>query len=130
TTRVAGLVSARDAIHERSSWNELEPETSVPVILGSSPMTTSIAAPNRKPVTTARDRNCAIHPIRSTARTRNNRPEASVSPATNEATSTSLVMPAATTVLAATAARPELGPIEICRHVPKTAYNKAPAAAA
>ena len=31
------------------------------------------------------------------------------------------VVPAATTVLAATAARPELGPIEICRHVPKTA---------
>jgi hypothetical protein len=30
--------------------------------LGSSPITTSIAAPNRKPVTTARERNCAIHP--------------------------------------------------------------------
>ena len=32
--------------------------------------------------------------------------------------------------LAATAARPELGPIEICRHVPKIAYRIAPAAAA
>ena len=38
--------------------------------------------------------------------------------------------PAAATALAATAASPELGPIEICRQVPKTAYRRAPAAAA
>jgi hypothetical protein len=31
-------------------------------------MTTSMAAPNRKPVTTARDRNWAIHPILKRAR--------------------------------------------------------------
>ena len=73
-------------------------------------MTTSIAAPKRKPVTTARERNCAIQPILRTARSRNRRPEASVIPATNEATSCSSVMPAASTALAATAARPELGP--------------------
>ena len=53
--------------HDHSSWNELVPVTSVPVSLGSSPMTTSIAAPKRNPVTTARERNCAIQPILSTA---------------------------------------------------------------
>ena len=84
-------------------------------------MTTSIAAPNRNPVTTARDRNWAIQPIRSTASSRKRSPEARVIPATNEATSAWSVRPAASTALAATAARPELGPIEICRLVPKTA---------
>ena len=72
--------SPSDPSQDRSSWNEFEPLTSVPVILGSSPMTTSIAAPNRKPVTTARDRNCASQPIRRTARTRNSRPDARVMP--------------------------------------------------
>ena len=57
-------------------------------------------------------------------------PEARVIPATNEATSCSLVIPAASTALAATAARPELGPIEICRQEPRTPYTIAPAAAA
>ena len=99
--------------------------TSVPVSFGSSPITTSIAAPNRNPVTTARDRNCAIQPILNTASRRNSSPDASVIPATNEATSPSPVMPAAATALAATAASPELGPIEICRQVPKTAYSSA-----
>ena len=42
--------------------------------LRSSPITTSIAAPNRKPVTTARDRNWAIQPILSTASRRNSTP--------------------------------------------------------
>lgn len=84
-------------------------------------MTTSIAAPNRNPVTTARERNCAIQPILSTARSRKSTPDARVMPATKEATSTCSVMPAATTALAATAASPELGPIEICRLVPKIA---------
>jgi hypothetical protein len=64
-----------------------EPLTSVPVSFGSSPMTTSIAAPKRKPVTTARDRNCAIHPILNTARRRKRIPEARVIVATNDATS-------------------------------------------
>ena len=99
----------------------LEPVTFVPVSFGSSPITTSIAAPKRKPVTTARDRNCAIQPILKTARSRNRMPEARVIPATNDATSCSPVMLAASTALAATAASPELGPIEICRHVPRTA---------
>lgn len=51
-------------------------------------------------------------------------------PATNEATAAWSARPAARTALAATAARPELGPIEICRLVPKTAYRMAAAAAA
>ena len=93
-------------------------------------MTTSMAAPKRKPVTTARDRNCAIQPIFSTARSKNRIPEARVMPATNEATSCSFVTPVAMTALAATAASPELGPIEICRLVPNMPYSRAPAAAA
>ena len=130
TTTVAVLVSPSDPSQDRSSWNEFEPVTSVPVIFGSSPMTTSMAAPNRKPVTTARDRNCATHPILNTASRRKSRPEARVSPATNAATSPPLVSPAAATALAATAASPELGPMEICRQVPNTAYSRAAAAAA
>ena len=106
------------------------PSTSVPVSLGSSPMTTSIAAPNRNPVTTARERNCAIQPICSTARSRNSSPDARVIAGDERRDVPSSVIPAATTALAATAARPELGPIEICRLVPKTAYRIAPAAAA
>ena len=98
--------------------------------LGSSPITTSIAAPKRKPVTTARERNCAIQPILNTARSTNSTPDARVIPATNVAASCSPVILAANTALAATAARPELGPVEICRLVPKTAYRMAPAAAA
>ena len=101
--------------------NEFEPLASVPVILGSSPITTSIAAPNRKPVTTACGRNRAAQPIRRTASRRNSSPETRVMPATYVATSVSPVMPEATTAPAATAASPELGPIEICRQVPKTA---------
>ena len=50
--------------------------------------------------------------------------------ATKDATSWVPVIPATATALAATAASPELGPVEICRLVPKTAYRIAPAAAA
>ena len=50
--------------------------------------------------------------------------------ATKDATSWIPVIPATATALAATAASPELGPVEICRLVPKTAYRIAPAAAA
>ncbi len=94
---------------------------SVPVSLGSSPITTSIAAPKRNPVTTARERNCAIHPILNTASSRKKAPDTRVIPATNDATSWTPVTPAARTALAATAANPELGPVEICRLVPKIA---------
>jgi hypothetical protein len=121
TTRVAPCVSPSDPNQERSSWNELDPDVSVPVSFGSSPMTTSIAAPNRNPVTTALERNCAIQPIRSTARSRNSRPLTRVIPATNAAMSPGAVTPAVATALAATAARPELGPMEIWRQVPKMA---------
>ena len=73
-------------------------------------------------MTTARERNCAIHPILNTARSRNSTPEARVIVATKDATSCvagDLRPPA--TALAATAANPELGPVEIWRLVPKTA---------
>ena len=87
TTRVATLVSPRVLTHERSSWSGFEPEALVPVSLGSSPITTSMAAPKRNPVTTARERNCATHPILKTASSRNKAPEARVIVATKEATS-------------------------------------------
>ena len=119
TTTVASWVSPRVRTHDPSSRSEFEPLASVPVSFGSSPITTSIAAPNRNPVTTARERNWAIHPILSTASTRKSAPEARVMRATNDATSSVPVMPATATALAATAANPELGPVEICRLVPK-----------
>lgn len=50
--------------------------------------------------------------------------------ATKEATFWIPMIRATATALAATAANPELGPVEICRLVPKTAYRIAPAAAA
>ena len=130
TTAVVVSVSPRLPSHDQSSWSAFVPDTSVPVIFGSSPMTTSIAAPKRNPVTTARDRNWAIQPIFSTARSRNRIPDARVMPATNEATSCSPTRPVASTALAATAASPELGPIDICRLVPNIPYRMAPAAAA
>jgi len=67
TSKVARLVSLSDPNQERNSWSGFEPVTSVPVNFGSSPITTSIAAPKRNPVTTARERNCAIQPILKTA---------------------------------------------------------------
>jgi hypothetical protein len=50
--------------------------------------------------------------------------------ATSDATFWTPLTPAAVTALAATAASAELGPVEICRLVPKTGYRIAPAAAA
>ena len=121
TATVTSWASPSVPSQDHSSWSGFEPVTFVPVSLGSSPITTSIAAPNRKPVTTARDRNCAIHPIFSTARRRNSTPDTRVIIATKDATLWSPVIPATATALAATAANPELGPVEICRLVPKTA---------
>ena len=48
--------------HDPSSRQALSPSEEVPVSFGSSPMTTSTAAPARNPVTTALERNCAIQP--------------------------------------------------------------------
>jgi len=121
TITVTRLAWSNDPNQERSSCSGLAPLTSVPVSLGSSPMTTSMAAPNKKPVTTALDRNCATQPILKTAMSRKSRPEARVRVATNDATSSVPVTLAASTALAATAASPELGPVEIWRLVPKTA---------
>ena len=84
-------------------------------------MTTSMAAPKRNPVTTAREKNWAIHPILNTARRRKSTPDARVIVATKDAMSWVPEIFAARTALAATAASPELGPVEIWRLVPKTA---------
>ena len=122
TMTVAVCPSPRVPSQDRSSWIGLEPVTSVPVSLGSSPMTTSIAAPKRKPVTTARERNRAIQPI---LRTRQQQEEQArrEGDAGDEGRDVLLRerVPAASTALAATAARPELGPTEICRQLPKIA---------
>ena len=87
TTAVARLSSPRLRTHDTSSCGGVEPDALVPVILGSSPITTSIAAPNRNPTTTARERNCAIQPMRSAANTTKTIPETRAIPATNTATS-------------------------------------------
>ena len=95
TSTVARWVSPSVPSQDHSSWNGFEPRDLGAGELRSSPMTTSIAAPNRKPVTTARDRNCAIQPILNTASSRNRTPETSVIPATNDATSSLVGDPAA-----------------------------------
>ena len=106
------------------------PSAEVPVILGSSPITTSIAAPNRNPVMTAFDRNWEIQPILRSASSRNKIPVTKVIAATRATASSLPETPVIKTALPATAANAELGPVEIWREVPKRAYRIAPAAAA
>ena len=120
TSSVAPLISASDPIHDPSSAHAVSPEVSVPVSFGSSPITTSTAAPARKPVTTARDRNRAIQPRRSTASRRNKAPVTSVIAATSSAACDSPT-PATSTAPPATAASDELGPVEMWRDVQKSA---------
>ena len=91
-----------------------------PVSFGSSPITTSIAAPNRNPVMTALERNRDTHPILNTARRTNSTPAISVTAATSSGAS-SAGTDVVTTALAATAASAELGPVEIWRDVPNSA---------
>ena len=69
---------------------------------------------------TAFERNCAIQPIRKTASSRNRIPVASVIAATSSAAS-SPPSPVASTAPPATAASDELGPVEMCRDVQKSA---------
>ncbi len=101
----------------------------MPVSFGSSPITTSTAAPARKPVTTARERNRAIQPMRSSASRRKSAPVTSVIAATSSAASAPPTL-VNSTAPPATAARDELGPVEMCREVQNSAYTIAPAAAA
>ena len=129
TSRVTPWMSPSVRTHEPSSRQALTPSASVPVSLGSSPITTSIAAPARKPVTTGFDRNRAIQPIRSTASSRNSTPAARVIAATSSS-ACSPFSPVSSTAPPATAASDELGPVEICRDVQNSAYRIAPAAAA
>ena len=120
TTTVVPCTSPSEPIHDPSSRHAFFPSASVPVSLGSSPITTSTAAPARKPVITAFERKRAIHPSRSSANTRYSRPEASVIAATSSAASASAT-PVARTAPPATAASDELGPVEIWRDVQKSA---------
>ena len=113
-------MSPSDRIHDASSAHAVSPEVSVPVSFGSSPMTTSTAAPARKPVTTARDRKRAIQPRRSAASRRNRAPVTSVIAATSSAACDSPT-PATSTAPPATAASDELGPVEMWRDVQKSA---------
>ena len=71
TSSVVQWMSPSARIHVASSRHALSPSADVPVSFGSSPIVTSIAAPARKPVTTAFERNCAIQPIRNSASSRN-----------------------------------------------------------
>ena len=83
TTKDAVWKSPIVPSHEWNSCQTFSPSVSVPLIFANSPTTTSMAAPNRNPVITARDRNWAIHPIRKTAMSRNRRPAAIVTAATS-----------------------------------------------
>ncbi len=120
TTTVDPCTSPSEPIHEPSSRQALSPSASVPVSLGSSPITTSTAAPARNPVITAFERKREIQPSRSSASTRYSSPEASVIAATSSAAWSS-ASPATRTAPPATAASDELGPVEIWREVQKSA---------
>ena len=120
TSSVVPCTSPSEPIHDPSSRHEFFPSASVPVSFGSSPITTSTAAPARKPVTTALERKCEIQPRRSSAMARNSSPVAIAIAATSSAAS-SPASPATTTAPPATAASEELGPVEIWRDVQKSA---------
>ena len=120
TSSVVRCNSSRDEIQSANSRQTFFPDTSVPVSFGSSPTTTSIAAPNRKPVITAFDKNREIQPILKTASSTKSTPAISVTAATSCGAS-SAGTPVVMTALAATAANAALGPVEICRDVPNRA---------
>ena len=120
TSSVVQWISPRPWNHVASSRHALSPLDDVPVSFGSSPIVTSIAAPARKPVITAFERNCAIQPILNNARSRKRTPVTIVIAATSCAASSPLRL-FASTAPPATAASDELGPVEICREVQKSA---------
>ena len=120
TSTVVQWTSPSDDSQVANSRHALSPSEEVPVSFGNSPITTSTAAPARNPVTTALDRNREIHPIRNTASKRNNSPVASVIAATSCA-ACDPPRPVASTAPPATAASDELGPVEMCREVQKSA---------
>ena len=109
-------MSPSEPSQDASSRHAFAPSADVPVSFGSSPMTTSIAAPARNPVTTAFERNRAIQPSRRSASARNSSPVTSAIAATSCA-AWSPAIPATTTAPPATAASDELGPVEIWRDV-------------
>ena len=118
TSRVTQWISPSPRTHDPNSRQTLSPSPEVPVSFGSSPTVTSMAAPARNPITTAFERNWAIQPSLKTASSRNRIPVSSVIAATSCA-AWSPPTPVASTAPPATAARDELGPVEICREVQK-----------
>ncbi len=121
TARVVQWMSSSVRSQLPSSRQLFVPLALVPVSLGSSPITTSIAAPKRNPVITGFDSSRDSQPIRRTAASRKSNPVATVIAATSCAVGAPLAMPVIATALAAIAASAELGPVEICREVPKAA---------
>ena len=122
TSSVVRLRSPRPRAHDANSCHAFTPSDEVPVSLGSSPITTSMAAPARKPVTTARDRKLASQPSLRTATSRNRAPVTIAIAATSCAAS-SPASPVTRTAPPATAASDELGPVEMCRDVQKIAVD-------
>jgi hypothetical protein len=120
TRSVVPWVSPTVSIQLSNFCQLFSPDASVPVSFGSSPTTTSIAAPNRKPVITALDRNRETQPILRRASRTKKAPAINVIAATSAGASSS-GSPDVTTAPAATAASAELGPVEIWRDVPKMA---------
>ena len=76
TTKVVQWMSSSVRSQLPSSRQLFVPVALVPVSLGSSPITTSIAAPKRNPVITGLDSSRDNHPIRRTAASRNSNPVA------------------------------------------------------
>ena len=120
TRSVVQSSASSESTQEDSSRQALSPSADVPVSFGSSPITTSTAAPARNPVITGLERNRAIHPIRSTASRRKRTPVRRVIAVTSSA-AWSPARPVISTAPPATAARDELGPVEIWRDVQKSA---------
>ncbi len=121
TANVSQSVSPRPRTQLTISRQLFAPSPLVPVSLGSSPMTTSMAAPNRKPVITALDSRRDSQPSFSTAAPTNSSPVNRVMATTSSAVCCPRATPLITAALAAMAASAELGPVEICRDVPNTA---------
>ena len=87
TSTVVQWTSSSEPSHDASSRHALSPSAAVPVSLGSSPMTTSTAAPARNPVTTAFERKLGDPAHPQSASSRNSTPVASAIAATSCAAS-------------------------------------------
>lgn len=98
----------------------MSPSDEVPVSYGTSPITTSTAAPARKPVTTALERNCAIQPSLEGGEEQEQH-SGDERDRGDELCRVGAAEAGHETAPPATAASEELGPVEICRDVQKSA---------